>query len=112
MYRLGDPSGGDEAYRQCLQRMVKLATHETGHMFSMRHCTHARCNMQGSNGLEESDRQPLPLCSECQAKTAFATASDPLERAEALRKLCQRHGFQEAAKHYQEVVNRLQPDAR
>ena len=43
------------------------ATHETGHMFSMLHCTAYECCMCGSNHREESDRRPVYLCPECTA---------------------------------------------
>ena len=33
--------------------------HETGHMFSMRHCTKYECLMSGTNHMGETDRRPL-----------------------------------------------------
>ena len=59
IYRYGDPDQNDEAWRLCLLRTLKVGTHETGHMFSMQHCTLYECNMlrrepPGRDG-------PLPL---------------------------------------------------
>lgn len=107
LYRLGDPDKNEKAYGQCLLRMIKLATHETGHMFSMRHCTHAQCNMQGSNSLEESDRQPLHLCSECHAKTIYGTGSNPTKRLKELKALCEKHGFADEVKYYTAALEQL-----
>ncbi|MEN6450034.1 MAG: archaemetzincin, partial [Thermoguttaceae bacterium] len=45
--RYGDPEQDDDAFRLCLLRTLKTATHETGHMFSMPHCTFYACNMCG-----------------------------------------------------------------
>lgn len=75
--RQGDPEGGDEAWRLCLLRTMKTATHETGHMFGMWHCTAWECNMCGSNSLPESDRHPLALCPECLAKLCWCLNLEP-----------------------------------
>jgi archaemetzincin len=74
MHRHGDPSASQESFRLALMRTLKVAVHETGHMFSMRHCTAYECVMAGSNNLEESDRHPLWLCPECFAKLAWGSA--------------------------------------
>jgi archaemetzincin len=39
IYRNGDPAKNAAAFRLCLLRTLKTATHEIGHMFSMLHCT-------------------------------------------------------------------------
>lgn len=53
-------------------RVLKIAMHETGHMFSMRHCKKYECLMSGTNHLGETDRYPLDTCPECTAKIAWA----------------------------------------
>ena len=108
LYRLGDPEENEKSYKHCLKRMIKLATHETGHMFSMQHCTHAQCNMQGSNHLQEADTQPLHLCSQCHAKTVFATNSNPSNRLKKLLKLCEKHGFEDEVTHYKAALEKLE----
>lgn len=55
-----------------LARTLKIAMHETGHMFSMRHCTKYECLMSGTNSLEETDRRPMDVCPECVAKISWA----------------------------------------
>jgi hypothetical protein len=37
--RFGDPNESDKAFRLCLRRTLQTASHETGHMFSILHCT-------------------------------------------------------------------------
>ena len=41
-----------------------VIAHETGHMFSMRHCTKYECLMSGTNHLNETDRRPIDACPE------------------------------------------------
>lgn len=55
-----------------LARTLKVSMHETGHMFSMRHCTKYECLMSGTNHLAETDRRPLDVCPECAAKISWA----------------------------------------
>jgi len=93
--RYGDPDESEEAWKKCLSRTLKVATHETGHMFSIAHCIAYQCNMQGSNSLPESDEQPLHLCPECHAKILFATRSDPVERYQKLIEFCEKHELTE-----------------
>lgn len=109
IYRNGDPGESQEAFRTCLRRTLKTATHETGHMFSIRHCTAYECNMCGSNNREESDRQPLYLGPECHAKICWATGCDPLARCRALADYCERNGLEQTRDYYQQAVQRLTP---
>lgn len=91
--RNGDPTGGEKAFRLCLLRTLKTATHETGHMFSMPHCIAYECNQCGSNSRAESDRRPLALCPECMAKICWASGTDPRERYVQLARFCGRQGL-------------------
>jgi archaemetzincin len=93
LFRFGDPDESDEAFRLCLKRTIKTATHETGHMFSMLHCIQYKCNMCGSNHLAESDRRPLWLCPHCLAKLCWATKADPENRFERLAAFCEKNGL-------------------
>ena len=91
--RYGDPSKGPAAFRLCLRRAIATAAHETGHMFSIRHCIRYGCTMNGSESLEESDRQPLELCPECLAKVCWATRTPPLDRFHKLAEFCEKTGL-------------------
>lgn len=61
-----DPNNAD--YRVCLRRTIRTSAHEIGHMFQMKHCTHAKCVMNGVNSLSEDDTKPNTLCSVCLQK--------------------------------------------
>ncbi len=100
IYRNGDPTESDESYALCLKRTLRLATHETLHMFSMLHCTQYRCNLNGVNHLEEADATPLWLCPECLGKLKLATGVDLDKRLDALIAFHEKHGFSEEAKFY------------
>jgi len=89
IYRYGNPDDGPGAYRRCLLRAIKVAAHESGHMFSMEHCTAYLCGMNGSNSLGETDRQPLWFCPECEAKVCWASKDDPAARFERLAAFCE-----------------------
>lgn len=101
IYRNGEPDEGEEEFRLCLRRTLKTATHETGHMFSMQHCTKYECNLCGSNHREESDRQPLEVCPECVAKICWATGCDPVKRFEDLAEFCKEQKLETEAEFYE-----------
>lgn len=108
MARFGDPGAGAGAYQRCLVRTLATATHETAHMFSLAHCIAFACGMNGSESLEEADRQPLELCPECLAKVCWATGTQPLARAKGLAAFCVREGLPEEAKVFTAEVVRLE----
>ncbi len=108
MARNGDPDESDEAFRLCLSRTIKTAAHETGHMFSIQHCTSYLCCMCGSNSQDESDRQPLELCPECMAKVCFAAQCDPVARFRDLREFCEKQELNEAADFYRQSIAALE----
>lgn len=72
LWRLGQDQGKPASRDLLLARTLKIAVHETGHMFSMRHCTKYECLMSGTNHLDETDRRPIDTCPECSAKIAWA----------------------------------------
>jgi archaemetzincin len=97
LYRFGDPAAGDEQYRLALLRTLKTASHETGHMFGMLHCTAYRCNMCGTDSLAERDETPLAMCPECLAKLCWASGCRPAERYGKLRRFYADNGLNEQA---------------
>lgn len=100
MARNGDPDESDAAFRLCLLRTLKTATHETGHMLSILHCTAYECNMCGSNHREESDRRPVALCPQCVAKVWWGCGADPAQRFRVLEEFCAREGLTDEAEFY------------
>ena len=110
--RFGDPEKSEEDYRKALLRTLKLATHETGHMFSIAHCTAYLCNMCGSNHLDETDAHPLALCPECLAKLCWAAKADPAERYKKLAEFCKEQKLEAEEKAYRKLLEALAPDAK
>ena len=107
IYRNGDPEKDAAAFRLCLLRTMKTATHETGHMFSMLHCTAYECNMCGSNHRQESDRRPIASCPECVAKLWWATGADPVARFRKLASFCEKNGLEAEAVFYRKSIKTL-----
>jgi archaemetzincin len=104
IYRNGDPHESDEAFRLCLVRTLKTATHEMGHMFSMRHCTLYECNMCGSNHRAQRDRLPLWLCPHCLAKLCWATKADPEKRFERLVAFSKANGLRKEQEFFEKSL--------
>lgn len=80
MFRLHDGPLTDSNFALCLKRLCNVSSHEIGHMFSMKHCTHAECTMNGSNGMSETDRTPNRLCTICQKKMVWNFKYDSKKR--------------------------------
>jgi len=111
LWRQGDPSESEKEFRRVLFRTLKIATHETGHMFSMQHCTAYLCNMCGCNSREEADRNPLHVCCECMAKICHATGADPLARYKRLKEFCDENGLATQGQIYGIFAAALEMDA-
>ena len=108
IHRNGDPTRGAAAFRLCLLRTMKTATHETGHMFSMLHCTRYECNMCGSNHRAESDRRPIACCPECVAKLWWITGADPVARYRTLAAFCRDNGLKPEQEFYEMSIHALE----
>lgn len=81
-----------------LRRCCMVLVHEIGHLFGIRHCVWARCVMNGSNHLGESESRPFALCPTDLRKLADTLARgvggfDPLARERAIRAFFERAGF-------------------
>lgn len=105
LFRNGDPA---TEFQLCLKRTLRTATHETGHMLSIRHCIAYQCNMCGSNNRQESDRHPLYLCPECVAKVWWSTRVDPEARFRKLLQFCQRNQLADEAEYYRVALRAIQ----
>ncbi|SHL98969.1 archaemetzincin [Chitinophaga sp. CF418] len=94
IYRLQDGHLDTANYKNCLRRLANISSHEIGHMFSLHHCLYASCVMNGTNGLVETDRNPLRLCSDCQKKLFWNIAYDNKRRLKQLGDFCKKNGLQ------------------
>ncbi|MEQ1606851.1 MAG: archaemetzincin [Pyrinomonadaceae bacterium] len=86
--------------RNFLIRTLKIAAHETGHMFSMRHCKKYECLMSGTNHLAETDGRPIDACPECTAKICWLSDVDQAERYQKLADFCRKNGLQKEADEF------------
>lgn len=91
IFRFSDTELTSQNYSQCLNRLIKTSTHEIGHMFTIAHCTHASCLMNGSNHMVELDSRPNALCSVCLAKLSWNLNFDNVVRLEKLISFCKKH---------------------
>jgi archaemetzincin len=105
--RNGEPDKSPADFRLFLLRTLKTATHETGHMFTMYHCTAYECNMCGSNHREESDSRPIALGPECLAKVCWAARIDPVKRFCGLYSFCVRNELKPQAAFYAKSIKAL-----
>ena len=107
MARYGDPDAGKEAFQKCLLRALKVAAHETGHMFGLMHCTRHLCCMNGYNSLSEEDSHSLAFCPECIAKLCWVTKTDIKDHCRRVAKFLREHGFDEEARCYEAYLQAL-----
>ncbi|HEY6125843.1 MAG TPA: archaemetzincin [Steroidobacteraceae bacterium] len=108
MARNGDADDREAMRKLCAIRTTMTATHETGHMFGIRHCTAYECGMNGSNHSEERDRQPLEFCPECQPKLWWTCGLDPLARSRALAAVARRHEIPSLISAFDQQVRALE----
>lgn len=91
-----------------LQRTLKIATHETGHMFSMRHCTKYECVMSGTNHIGETDRRPIDACPECTAKICWLSDIAVATRYKKLAEFCQKNNLLAEAAEFRKKAAAVQ----
>ncbi len=68
MYRFANGHLTDSNFNESLTRLMKISSHEIGHMFGITHCLNANCVMNGTNTLSETDFHFARACSLCQRK--------------------------------------------
>jgi archaemetzincin len=108
LHWLGEPDKSRRDFQETLLWTLKIASHETGHMFSIPHCAKYQCVMDGSNSLYEVDRHPLDTCPECMAKICWATRSDPGKRFERLAAFFARQGLPAARLSFERPLKALE----
>ncbi|NWK56033.1 hypothetical protein HW115_10455 [Verrucomicrobiaceae bacterium N1E253] len=98
---------GEEQNRVLLKRAAKVLTHETGHMFGVRHCIYYHCNMNGANHLQEADAAPMHLCPVCLRKLHRVIGFSPLSRYKKLNAFYVKHGMTEDARWVQSRLEQM-----
>jgi len=83
-----------------LKRALRIAVHETAHMFGFKHCTKYECVMSGTNSLAETDRRPIDACPECMAKICWMTNTRPEDRYKKLEAFCRKYGLTKEADEF------------
>ncbi|WP_106917389.1 archaemetzincin [Chryseobacterium aurantiacum] len=68
IYRFANGGLTDSNFNDSLLRLMKISSHEIGHMFGISHCLNANCVMNGTNSLAETDYHFARACSLCQMK--------------------------------------------
>jgi archaemetzincin len=95
IYRLQNKQLDTTNFKLCLRRLINVSSHEIGHMMSMHHCIFAKCTMNGSNNLSETDLIPNRLCSECQKKLFWNFEYDNKKRLNQLINFCKENDLKE-----------------
>ena len=86
IYRLQDGKLTGNNFNLCLSRLLKISSHEIGHMFGLHHCITANCVMNGTNSMSETDKNFIRLCSVCQRKLNSCIKYDNKKRLTDLEK--------------------------
>lgn len=94
--RYGDANDKND-FRTVLERTLKVAAHETGHMFSIKHCIRYECDMNGSNSMGETDASPLHYCPDCLEKISWNIGFDIFTHFESLETFYKKYGFVDEA---------------
>ncbi|MBO9730717.1 MAG: hypothetical protein J7623_18895 [Chitinophaga sp.] len=93
IYRLQNKQLDTTNFSQCIGRLTNISSHEIGHMLSLHHCIFARCVMNGSNSLAETDNAPNRLCSDCQKKLYWNIRYDNKKRLRQLLDFCRQQSL-------------------
>lgn len=101
IYRNGDPS---KDFKLCLRRTLSTASHETGHILGIAHCTAYLCLMNGSNHQEEKDRRPLRLCPVCLRKLCWNLQVEPRPYLKKLEDFCRKARLDAESGWYEKAV--------
>lgn len=95
IHRLYDKTAKGADFNLCLERLLKICSHEIGHMFGLHHCVEVNCVMNGTNSLVETDEHSLRLCSVCQRKLNSGFKYDNEKRLTELEKYFKENNLSE-----------------
>lgn len=95
---------------RALARSAAILAHETGHAFGIAHCTKFECVMNGSNSLEELDRQFAEPCPVCLRKLTWNIGMEPVKRYEKLRDFYRREHVDAMASWIDKRLEQVGPE--
>ena len=98
LYRMQDEKLCADNFSLSLTRILKISSHEIGHMFTIKHCTYAQCVMNGANYMGETDYSPMRVCSVCQQKLQHSIGYDEEKRLNELIAFLKKNNLSESAK--------------
>jgi archaemetzincin len=104
VYHDGDP---ETDFRLCLRRTLSTASHETGHILGLAHCTAHLCLMNGSNRRGERDARPLYLCPVCLRKLCWNLGVEPVAYLPNLKAFWRHNGLDPESRWYEKAVAAL-----
>ena len=104
IHRNGDPAKGKKDYQLCLRRTLHTASHETGHILTIQHCTAFDCNMNGVNSQDEGDRKPLTMCPVCLRKVCWNLQVEPVKYLGELEAFCRENRLEKEADWYHDAA--------
>lgn len=108
IHRLQDKTLKGADFNLCLDRLLKICSHEIGHMFGLHHCIDADCVMNGTNSLVETDEHTLRLCSNCQRKLNSGFKYDNKKRLLELEKYFKENKLTEGLELMQKDLNSIE----
>jgi archaemetzincin len=110
MSRFGNADASEHEKRTFILRILKVASHELGHIFSIKHCIEFKCIMNGSNSLQESDSKPVYLCPIDLKKICWNLNLNAADRHRKLNAFWRKNGFEQNSEFYYKSAVHLDTD--
>ncbi|MGE8529189.1 Zn-dependent protease [Chryseobacterium rhizosphaerae] len=108
IYRFSGGQVTDSNFNESLLRLIKVGSHEIGHMFGISHCLNANCVMNGSNSLPETDYHLARACSLCQQKLNSSIHYDHKKQLLALKNFFAKQHLNSELSRAEQDINVLQ----
>lgn len=108
MYRFADGNLSESNFNKSLERLIKISSHEIGHMFGISHCLNANCVMNGTNSLTETDAHFARACSLCQQKLNSSLKYNDKKRLLELKKFFEENSFTTELSRTEKDLNLIQ----
>lgn len=107
IYRFTNGLLTDSNFNESLTRLIKISSHEIGHMFGISHCLNANCVMNGTNTLPETDFHYARACSLCQRKLNSSIPYDNRKRLLELKSFFEKNHLNSELARTEKDINLL-----